>query len=157
MKLLRSALSRCFRLLSALLVASLALGEVAAEGSSFDGVMSSSTPDHFYVERKGDAFEYVKVPGADVETQNRVLVWYMGRSSNNEPVVRYQDGASSGMLSCFDNCQFVRGSTFVGGTLVQTGRIRVTNDPLIYAIMHDARAGQLTLPDRARPLVKGPK
>ncbi len=31
----------------------------------------------------------------------------------------------------------------IEGKLTHTGRIRVTNDPLIFAIMQDARAGYL--------------
>jgi hypothetical protein len=34
--------------------------------------------------------------------------------------------------------------TTVAGKVVHAGRIRVTNDPLIYAIMHDALAGYLS-------------
>ena len=33
-------------------------------------------------------------------------------------VVRYQDGASSGILTCYDDCQFVQGATTIGGKLV---------------------------------------
>ncbi|GJH15690.1 hypothetical protein CBA19CS22_04130 [Caballeronia novacaledonica] len=132
--------------LSALFVARTALANPAVERSSPERASLSSMPDHYYVGRKDDAFEYAKVPADKGETQDLVLVWYMGTNKDGEPIVRYQDGASSGTLSCFDNCQFVRGATLVGHRLVQTGRIRVTNDPLIYAIMHDARAGRLFSP-----------
>ncbi|SAK45607.1 hypothetical protein AWB77_00849 [Caballeronia fortuita] len=108
-----------------------------------EGALSSSMPDHYYVGKKGNTYEYAKIPGDDVDAEHLVLVEYMGRNQHNEPVVRYQDGTSSGTLTCFDKCQFVRGATRVGGRLVQTGRIRITNDPLINAIMHDARMGRL--------------
>ncbi|WP_143327948.1 hypothetical protein [Caballeronia pedi] len=132
-------------LLPALFVAHPTLGDSAVDRSSAGRATSTPIPNHYYVGRKGDAYEYAKVPGGDADdVQSLVLVWYAGTSKENEPVIRYQDGASSGTLSCFDNCQFVRGTTLIGNKLVHTGRIRVTNDPLIYAIMHDARAGRLS-------------
>ncbi|WP_250450477.1 hypothetical protein [Caballeronia sp. ATUFL_M2_KS44] len=79
--------------------------------------------------------------GADSES--RVLVWLLKVRQGNQPVVRYQDGTSSGTLACYDDCQFVSGATMIEGKLTHTGRIRVTNDPLIFAIMQDARAGYL--------------
>jgi hypothetical protein len=133
-------------LLPALFFTPLAFGGSVADRPYTDGASSSPGPDHYYVGRKGDAFEYAKLPGGPAEAQNTVLVWYLGTNQDKEPVIRYQDGASSGTLSCFDHCQFVRGATFVGEKLVQTGRIRVTNDPLIYMIMHDASAGRLRVP-----------
>jgi hypothetical protein len=104
---------------------------------------SPSGPDHFYVGRSGDAFEYARPSADGVDMQNRVLVWYVGTNGDKEPVIRYQDGKSTGTLTCFDSCQFVRGTTSIDGRVVHTGRIRLTNDPLIYGIMHDALAGRL--------------
>ncbi|WP_250533170.1 hypothetical protein [Caballeronia sp. AZ10_KS36] len=89
-------------------------------------------------------YEKASVDGADTEAP--VLVWYVGVSKGNEPVVRYQDGPATGTLSCYDDCQFVTGITQTGGRITQTGRIRVTNDPLIDAIMRDARSGALSQP-----------
>ncbi len=143
MSLLLRVLTLRLVLLPALFVAHPALGNPAIEGPSAERASTSSTSDHYYVGRKGDAFEYAKVPGDDVEVQDLVLVWYVGTNKDREPIVRFQDGASSGTLSCFDNCQFVRGETLIGHKLIHTGRIRVTNDPLIYAIMRDALAGRL--------------
>lgn len=103
----------------------------------------AAEPDHYYVARRGTAFEYAKVPTNDSTDESFVLVWDDG-THDGEPVVRYQDGASNGTLTCYDGCQFVYGTTLVDGKMVQTGRIRVTNDPLVYEIMHDAAAGHLS-------------
>jgi hypothetical protein len=99
---------------------------------------------HYYIGRRGDAFEYVRTPTSEGASERRVLVWYLGNRTGRTPSVRYEDGASSGTLTCYDDCQFVRGVTTVAGKVVHAGRIRVTNDPLIYAIMHDALAGYLS-------------
>jgi hypothetical protein len=105
--------------------------------------MTGVQPDHYYVARKGDAFEYAKVP-TDASTDGSfVLVWNDG-TRGGERSVRYQDGTSNGTLTCYDGCQFVYGTTLMDGKVVQTGRIRVTNDPLVYEIMHDAASGSLS-------------
>jgi hypothetical protein len=106
----------------------------------------SESPDHFYASRKGDAFEYARVSSDHSGARDSVLVWYVGMNRARQPVVRYQDGASTGTLTCFDDCQFVRGTTSIDGHVTHTGRIRITNDPLIYGIMYDARAGRLKAP-----------
>ncbi|MDR5812525.1 MULTISPECIES: hypothetical protein [unclassified Caballeronia] len=99
---------------------------------------------HYYIGRQGDAFEYARMSAGEGAAERRVLVWYLGNRTGRTPSVRYQDGASGGTLTCYDDCQFVRGVTTVAGKVVHVGRIRVTNDPLIYAIMHDALAGHLS-------------
>jgi len=101
-------------------------------------------PVHFYVGRRGDAFEYVKIPVNGIDLESLVVVWYLGTRKGYGPAVRYQDGPSTGTLTCYDDCQFVLGATTVHGKVTHTGRIRVTNDPLIYAIMRDAQAGRLS-------------
>jgi hypothetical protein len=103
----------------------------------------TTEPDHFYVGRRGDAFEYAKTPINGVDAESRVLVWFLGVRKGG-PAVRYQDGLSTGTLTCHDDCQFVLGATTVHGKVTHTGRIHVTNDPLIYAIKRDAQAGRLS-------------
>lgn len=100
--------------------------------------------DHSYIGRRGDAFEYTRIPTDGIDVESRVLVWYLGTRKGQGPAVRYQDGGSTGTLTCYDDCQFVMGATTVNGKVTHIGRIRVTNDPLIYAIMRDARAGHLS-------------
>ncbi|MFM0050949.1 hypothetical protein [Caballeronia grimmiae] len=63
-------------------------------------------PDHFYVGRRGDAFEYAKIPINGVDAESRVLVWFLGVRKGG-PAVRYEDGPSTGTLTCYDDCQFV--------------------------------------------------
>ncbi|MBB5503133.1 hypothetical protein HDG37_007372 [Paraburkholderia sp. MM5384-R2] len=46
-------------------------------------------------------------------------------------------------LTCYENCQYVRWTGRSEGRAKFGGRIRVTNDPLIYSIMRDATAGFL--------------
>lgn len=118
----------------------------AAHSDQADGVAPQPQPEHSYVGRQGNAFVYEKASVDGADTEAPVLVWYVGVSKGNEPVVRYRDGPATGTLSCYDDCQFVTGITQTGGRITQTGRIRVTNDPLINAIMRDARSGALSQP-----------
>jgi hypothetical protein len=121
---------------------------VAPENASAQD--AAATPDHYYIGKNGDAFQYEKPPQDRVDAQDFVLVWYRGKTNNKEPLVDYRVGNSSGTLRCIDDCQFVQGTTLVDKRVVHTGRIRITNDPLIYAIMHDARLGKLSIA-RTRP------
>lgn len=71
-----------------------------------------------------------------------VLVWYLGKQAES-PLIRYQDGTMTATLTCYENCQYVRWTGRSEGRAKFGGRIRVTNDPLIYSIMRDATAGFL--------------
>lgn len=131
---------RAPRLMLHWLAAALVL--LSADARSADAAAQA----HYYIGRQGDAFEYARTPASEGAAERRVLVWYLGNRTGKTPSVRYQDGASNGTLTCYDDCQFVRGVTTIAGKVVHVGRIRVTNDPLIYAIMHDALAGHLSKP-----------
>lgn len=99
-------------------------------------------PAHGYVAKRGDAFVYEKVPPVDSTAPVYVLVWYLGRNSGG-PLIRYQDGNMTATLECYEDCQYVRWNEISEGKVISNGRIRVSNDPLIYSIIRDATSGLL--------------
>lgn len=105
-------------------------------------VNASSGQQPSYVMKKGDAFAYQKVPNGDPTEPEYVWVWYLGKRASS-PLIRYQDGTTMATLTCYDDCQFVRWTSKPDGQPIFSGRIRVTNDPLIYSIMRDALSGFL--------------
>jgi hypothetical protein len=140
----RHGLDVAAALLMAVVPAMLSADVPTAFGRKSESITTTGAqPDHYYDARKGDAFEYAKIPTVNSIDESFVLVWNLG-TRGGEPFVRYQDSTSNGTLSCYDGCQFVYGTTLIDGKVVQTGRIRVTNDPLIYKIMSDAEAGYLS-------------
>jgi hypothetical protein len=78
----------------------------------------------------------------DSTNPHYVLVWYLGERGES-PLIRYHDGTVTATLTCYENCQYVSWTSRSEGRVIFSGRIRVTNDPLIYSIMRDAAAGFL--------------
>lgn len=92
--------------------------------------------------KRGSAFVYEKVSSGDSTKSEYVFVWYMGENANG-PLIQYQGGSMRATLECYEDCQYVRWNGTSEGRGRFSGRIRVTNDPLIYSIMRDATAGLL--------------
>ena len=109
---------------------------------------TETAPDHYYAIKKDGEYGYEQITeddGKESEVFKPLLMVRYTSAKAGKHVVHFKDGTMQGTAVCTADCQFVAIKVYSDERLVAVKTIRVTNDPLIYAIMHDVVNGKLKL------------
>lgn len=147
----------------------------AADGSKDSIVEEkNAAPNHYYVlEKDGEyGYEYINIfDGSVTETSKSLIMVRYLSSEKGRQKVEFKSQSTIGTITCAINledhvsllwytkekredagpvndsvdCQFVDVDIYSGGNIVARKNIRVTNDPLVHAIMYDVVNDKLRL------------
>jgi hypothetical protein len=120
--------------------------EAAAMDKKRDDIQGSqdALPGHYYVLEKDGEYGYEQQPevsGISEKAPAGLLMVRYRVDGNGVRSVQFReegDAAPRGVIRCRQDCQFVEVEFRQDGDVAMAKTIRISNDPLIHAIMHDA-------------------
>jgi hypothetical protein len=104
---------------------------------------------HYYSQQKNGTYIYDEgreeaAPDNDARTPLRVQ--YKGIQNGRVTLTfQYPESRWHGVITCDVECQFVDVQLFDDDLLITHSTIRITNDPLIFGMVHDALGGKLLM------------
>ena len=108
--------------------------------------------DHYYAQEKDGTYLYEDISTTEETDSNRggenrssMLVQYQGIQNARVTLrFRYPDSARHGVVMCDAQCQFVSVDLYEGTLLISQSKIRISNDPFLFGMVHDALNGKLS-------------